>query len=101
MGTKIQSKALKIQAWTSKIPLLCSPMSQNRPRVPQDAKVKPRIMLNERFASQKYQDPLATLPRICNPETMRNDRGPAAEGVAHKIIAIIVTLLGHLYNKRI
>ena len=65
--------------------LLCSPMSQNWPRVPQHAKVKQPIMPNDRFASQKYHDPLATLPRICNPETMSNDRGPAAEIVAHKI----------------
>ena len=85
MGTKIHQKSVKIQAWTSKCPLLCSPVSQNRPRVPQDAKVKPPIMPNDKFASQKYQDPLATMPRICNPEAMSNDRGPAAEGVAHKI----------------
>ena len=45
-------------------------------------------MQNDKFASQKYQDPLATMPRICNPEAMSNDRGPAAEGVAHKIINI-------------
>ena len=85
MGTKIHKKSVKIQAWTSKCLLLCSPVSQNRHRVPHDAKVKPPIMPNDRFASQKYQDPLATLPRICNPETKSNDRGPAAEGVAHKI----------------
>ena len=60
-------------------------MSQNRARVPQDAKVKPPNMPDDRFASQKYQDPLATMPRISNPEAMSNDRGPAAEGVAHKI----------------
>ena len=47
--------------------------------------MKPPIMPNDKFASQKYQDPLATMPRICNPEAMSNDRGPAAEGVAHKI----------------
>ena len=46
---------------------------------------EPPIILNDRFASQKYQDPLATMPSICNPEAMSNDRGPAAEGVAHKI----------------
>ena len=33
---------------------------------PQDARVEPPIMPNDRFASQKYQDPLATMPRICN-----------------------------------
>ena len=85
MGTKIQQNSVKIQAWTSKCPLLCSPVSQNRPRVSQDAKVKPPIIPNDKFASQKYQDPLATMQRICNPEAMSNDRGPAAEGVAHKI----------------
>ena len=42
-------------------------------------------MPNDKFASQKYEDPLATMPRIYNPEAMGNDRGPAAEGVAHKI----------------
>ena len=35
---------------------------------------------------KEYQDPLATMPRICNLEAMSNDRGPAAEGVAHKKI---------------
>ena len=65
--------------------LLCSPMSQNWPRVPQHAKVKQPIMPNDRFAYQRCQDALATMPRICNPEAMGNDRGPAAEGVAHKI----------------
>ena len=71
--------------------MLCSPVSQNRPRLPLDAKVKPPIMPNDRFASHKYQDPLATMPRICNPEAMSDDRGPAAEGVAHKIIFIDLT----------
>ena len=89
MGTRIHQKSVKIQAWTLKCPLLCSPVAQNLPRVPQDAKVKPPIMPNDRFASQKYQDPLATMPRICNPEAMSNDRGPAAEGVAHKIFKSI------------
>ena len=65
--------------------LLCSPMSQNWPRVPQHAKVKQPIMPNDRFAYQECQGPLATMPRNCNPEAMDNDRGPAAEGVAHKI----------------
>ena len=65
--------------------LLCSPMSQNWPRVTQHAKVKQPIMPNDRFAYQRCQDALATMPRICNPEAMGNDLGPAAEGVAHKI----------------
>ena len=86
MGTKIHKKSLKIQAWTLKCPLLCSPVSQNRPRVPKYAKVKPPIMVNDRFAYQECQGPLATMPRNCNPEAMSNDRGPAAEGVAHKTI---------------
>ena len=42
-------------------------------------------MPNDRFTSQNYQDRLAIMPRICKPEAMSNDRGPAAEGVAHKI----------------
>ena len=50
--------------------LLCSPMSQNWPRVPQHAKVKQPIMPNDRFAYQRCQDALATMPRICNPEVM-------------------------------
>ena len=90
MGTKIHKKSVKIQAWTLKCPLLCSPVSQNRPRVPKYAKVKPPIMLNDRFAYQECQGPLATMPRNCNPEAMSNDRGPAAEGVAHKIIINII-----------
>ena len=47
--------------------------------------MKPPIMSNDKFASQKYEAPLATMPRIYNPEAMSNERGPAAEGVAHKI----------------
>ena len=86
MGTKIHKKSVKIQAWNSKCPLLCSQVSQNRPKVPKHAKVKPPIMLNDRFAYQECQGPLATMPRNCNPEAMSNDRGPAAEGVAHKIM---------------
>ena len=85
MGTKIHKKSVKIQAWNAKCPLLCSQVSQNRPKVPKHAKVKPPIMLNDRFAYQECQGPLATMPRNCNPEAMSNDRGPAAEGVAHKI----------------
>ena len=50
--------------------LLCSPMSQNWPRVPQHAKVKQPIMPNDRFAYQRCQDALATMSRICNPEVM-------------------------------
>ena len=62
---------------------------QDRPRVPQDAKVKPPSMPNDRSGNQGCQDPVARMPRICkesaNPKAMSNDRGPAAEGVAHKI----------------
>ena len=66
---------------------MCSPMLQDRLRVPQDSKVKsPRISNNE-LGTQKCQDPLATLPRICNPKAMSNGRGPATEGLAHKICA--------------
>ena len=54
--------------------------------------MKPPIMPNDKFASQKYEDPLATMPRIYNPEAMSNDRGPAAEGVAHKIRIPIVMM---------
>ena len=64
----------------SKCPFLCSP---NVPS--QDAKVKPPSMPNERLRYQECQDSLATVPRICNPKAMDNHRGPAAEGVAHKI----------------
>ena len=95
VGTKIYQKSVEIQAWTSKTPLLCSPVSQNRPRVPQDAEVKPPIMPNDRLASQKHQDPLATMLRISNPEAMSNDRGPAAEGVAHKIKSAGPSKRGH------
>ena len=77
---------MKIQAWTSKCLLLCSPMSQDHPRGPQEAKVKPSSMPKDRFADQQCQDPLATMPRIRDPEAMSNDRGPAAGGVAHKKI---------------
>ena len=86
MGTKIHKKSVKIQAWNSKCPLLCSQVSQNRPKVPKHAKVEPPIMLNDRFAVQECQGPLPTMPRNCNPEAASTDRGPAAEGVAHKYI---------------
>ena len=86
IGTKNYKNSVKIQAWTSKRPLLCSPMSQNRSRVPQDAKVKLPIMQNEMCAYQECQGPLATMPKICNPKAMSNGRGPAAEAVAHKVV---------------
>ena len=72
----------KTQAWTPKYPLLCSPVSKHRPSVPQDAKVKPPSMQSDKLAYQKCQDPLATIPRICNPRAMSNGRRPAAEGAA-------------------
>ena len=68
-----------------KVSLVMLPSNPKSAQGPQDAKVKPPIMPNDRFASQIYKDPLATMPRIYNPEAMSNDRGPAAEGVAHKI----------------
>ena len=37
---------------------------------------------------QKCQDPSATMPSFCNPGAVSNVRGPAAEGVAHKITTI-------------
>ena len=43
----------KNQAWTSKCPFVCSPVSQDRPRAPQDANVKSPSMPNERFGYQK------------------------------------------------
>ena len=58
---------------------------RNRPRVRQDAKLKPPSMPNDRFEDQKSQDPLAIMPRICNPRAMSDGRRPAAEGVADKI----------------
>ena len=42
-----RQKINKIQAWTSQCPFLCSPMSQDRPRVPQDAKVEAPSMPND------------------------------------------------------
>ena len=89
MGTKIHKKSVKIQAWNSKCLLLCSHVSQKRPKVPKHAKVKPPIMLNDRFAYQECQGPLPTMPRNCNPEAASTDRGPAASGVAHTIWKIL------------
>ena len=36
-------------------------LSSDRLRVPQDAKVNPPSMPNERFPHEKWQDPLATM----------------------------------------
>ena len=72
-------------ARTSKNPLLCFLVSQDRPRVPQDAQMKPPSMPNDRFGYRKCLDPLATMSRNCNPRARSNGRGPAAKGVAHKI----------------
>ena len=44
---------MKIYVWNSKCPLLCSPRTQDRPRVPQNANAKPPSMLNARFGYQK------------------------------------------------
>ena len=74
------------QAWTSKRPLLCSPVSQDCPKVPQDARVKPPSMPNDRFGYHKCQDPLASMLRICNARATSDGWGPAAEGVAHKLM---------------
>ena len=91
-GYQNPSKIHKNQGLDLKV-LLCSPTSQNWPRVPQHAKVKQPIMPNDRFAYQRCQDPLATMPRICNHEAMGNDRGPEAEDVAHKIITGIFIIV--------
>ena len=69
--------------WTSRCPLLCFRASRKKPRIPQDNEVTLPIMRNDKLVYQKCQDPLATLPGICNARTMSNGRGPAAEGVAH------------------
>ena len=53
-------------------------------------------MSNNSFGYKECQDPLATIPRICNPSAMSNGRGPAAEGVAH-MIATQYTI--HFNNK--
>ena len=83
---KSTQKLMQIWAWTSKCPLLYSPVSQDHPWVPRGAKAKPPRMPNDRSGYQRCQDPLATTPRICNPSAMSNDRGPTPEGVAHKIL---------------
>ena len=85
MWTKIYKKIRKKLGLDLKVCFVVFPSAQKSAQGPQDAKVKPPIMPNDRFASQIYKDPLATMPRIYNPEAMSNDRGPAAEGVAHKI----------------
>ena len=64
-----------------------------QPASPQDTKVEPPSMPSDRSGYQRCQDPLATMPRICNPTAMSNDRGPAAEGVAHKIYFEKVSIL--------
>ena len=88
MGTKIHQKSIKIKAWTSKccfVVCYAPQCPKIGPGFPSTTKKKQPIMPNDRFAYQRCQDALATMPRICNPEAMGNDRGPAAEGVAHKI----------------
>ena len=74
-------------------------MFRSWPRVPQHATVKQPIMPNDRLAYQRCQDALATMPRISIPEAMGNDRGPAAEGVAHKITTSEVMLWSWPNNK--
>ena len=69
-------KMHKIQAWALMPSSLCSPMSQDRPRVPQDAKVEAPSMPN---------DKLVHTSKIHNLEAMSSGREPAAESVAHKI----------------
>ena len=86
-GRQNPPKICKSPSLDLKVSFVMLPNVPNRPRIPQDAKVKPPIMPNDRFAFQKYEDPLASMSGICNPAAMRNDRGPAAEGVAHKIYA--------------
>ena len=49
MGSPNTLKINKNQAWTSKCPFLCSPVSQSRPGLPQDAEVKPPSLPNNRF----------------------------------------------------
>ena len=53
-------------------------------------------MPNDRFGSHKTQDPLTTMPRICDARAMSNGRGPAAKGVANKIyIFILQAFIGY------
>ena len=84
-GTKIHLKIRKNPSLDLTDPFIMLPSVSKSTQGPQDAKVKQPSMPNHRFAYQRCQDPLATMPSICNPEAMGNDRGPAAEGVAHKI----------------
>ena len=61
-------------------------MSQDQPKVPQDAKVEATSMPNDKFGHQESKMRL----QICQASTilkqsMNNGRRPAAEGVAHRI----------------
>ena len=51
--SRIHSKSKDIQACTSKCPFLCSPVSQDRFRVPRDAKVEALSKPNNKFGHHK------------------------------------------------
>ena len=56
MGPQNHYKIDQIQAWTPQGPSLCPPMSQDRPRVPQDAKVEAPIMPNDTHGHHKPEN---------------------------------------------
>ena len=85
---KLGHQACQMTSLGSKNVLCCAPecpkIVPGSDRVPKLSHQACQI----RSGYPRCQDPLATTPIICNPAAMSNDRGPAAEGVPHKITKI-------------
>ena len=84
VGFLIHPKSIKIQAWISKFPFLCSPKSQDRSNVPQDAKVEAPGKPNDNFGTKNLSYVRKYVKNL-NLAAMSNGQAPAAEGVAHKM----------------
>ena len=83
MESEKLSKIIKKPSLDLEVSFLCSRMSQDRPRVPQDAKMEAASMLNWRHqACPKNIKKIAKMLRIHNLRTVSSGQGPAAEGVA-------------------
>ena len=52
-GPEIDLKSIKTQAWTPRSPFLCSKVPLDRPKVPQDAKVRQQACLMTGFGHQE------------------------------------------------
>ena len=85
-----QQKIDKIQAWTSQGPSLCSSMSQDRPRVLQDAKVEAPSLPNDTHGHHKPEIWSQTCQESSNQEpasqhTFQQSQGGRRQGRSLKI----------------